>query len=122
MGKPPWRVNRLKFPLRGVGISGSEADPDSSEKLLTSYTDSPRTASEKNHPASCGYCHPVRQCGGVVRPSPVPGALRLWRSRRFPLLSDRRRGRSEVFVHQPHSQTESTGCSGEVLTLQPIWE
>src|SRR6516165_8181518 len=40
------------FSLRGVGISGSEADPDSSEKLLTSYTDSPQPASEKNHYAS----------------------------------------------------------------------
>ena len=40
------------FSLRGVCISGSEADPDSSEKLLTSYTDSPQTASEKNHYAS----------------------------------------------------------------------
>src|SRR6516165_7624689 len=36
-----------KFSLRGVGISGSVLDPDSSEKLLTSYTDSPQTASEK---------------------------------------------------------------------------
>jgi hypothetical protein len=51
-----------KFSLRGVCLSGSEADPDSSAKLLTSYTHSPQPASEKNHHASCGRCHPVRTC------------------------------------------------------------
>src|SRR6516164_711982 len=53
-GEKPWK----SFALRGVCLSGSEADPDSSEKLLTSYTHSPQPASEKNHPASCGHCHP----------------------------------------------------------------
>jgi hypothetical protein len=58
--------NRRKFPLWGVGISGSVRDPDSSEKLWTSYTHSPQTASEKNHHAwlsdSIGEILVVKKC------------------------------------------------------------